>query len=610
VEYGPTRRYGRKTDTFSLPPACTEVPTKVRVFRKPSWSQLHRLTALPEGKACHFRMVYVSPDGRTIKGPDRVLTPRGRAGAIPLPGKVQGPPYVLDKAGATYVLTADVSADGTAIKVAANDITLDLDGHTIAYGRKAQDNVHGIHATRRTGLRVVNGLIQEGAAKGRRRYPVYLEGCKKVEASGLGITYHGKDGQGILFAWQGDGSEVHHNVIYDTGTDTTSRHQQIAAVHFARGGSGSRTHHNIILRARQSGIRYDASEARARAGRPEARGFDIYNNMIYLGSCMTNSMGLSSSGAVRDFKLRNNRVFGRGEMPECIYVGAGASYGEVFGNYTFARSTGKVSSEYGARSGLSSALRLCWGPHHIQVHDNTFITSSGDTDGFRGNARTVWAACCDPRQPEWKTSGEIDIRDNEIVSLVDASGVGYARGITVCGHHEASSRGLVFRANRVTSNADCVVLSESYGCGSSDVMFVGNTFVKAEAPGRFRFLRVGFWDKPTTGSTFVDSRFEGGASGDDVVFAGSAARNFYVGWTLTVRTSPGADVAITDKTGKEVFRGKAGAEGLCRARLMQYRRTPEGKTPLTPHQVRAVRGAASVTKNVTVDRTRRIEVPL
>jgi hypothetical protein len=82
----------------------------------------------------------------------------------------------------------------------------------------------------------------------------------------------------LLFNWQGDGSDVHHNEIYDKGAETTSRRQQIAGVHFGRGGSKSKAHHNIILRGRQTGVAYNASEASARLNKPEAEGFAVYNN--------------------------------------------------------------------------------------------------------------------------------------------------------------------------------------------------------------------------------------------------------------------------------------------------------------------------------------------
>jgi len=52
---------------------------------------------------------------------------------IRIPDDVPGPPYVLDQAGKTYILTQDISAPGTAITITASGITLDLNGHTITY---------------------------------------------------------------------------------------------------------------------------------------------------------------------------------------------------------------------------------------------------------------------------------------------------------------------------------------------------------------------------------------------------------------------------------------------------------------------------------------------
>lgn len=47
----------------------------------------------------------------------------------------RGPgPYLLDQAGATYVLQTDVRTEGTGFVVAAPDVTLDLNGHTVLYG--------------------------------------------------------------------------------------------------------------------------------------------------------------------------------------------------------------------------------------------------------------------------------------------------------------------------------------------------------------------------------------------------------------------------------------------------------------------------------------------
>jgi hypothetical protein len=65
----------------------------------------------------------------------------------------RGPgPYVLDQAGATYVLGTDVRTEGTAFVATAPDITLDLNGHTVVYGDSAP-----------LGLR--NGGFEEGSGR-------------------------------------------------------------------------------------------------------------------------------------------------------------------------------------------------------------------------------------------------------------------------------------------------------------------------------------------------------------------------------------------------------------------------------------------------------------
>lgn len=43
-------------------------------------------------------------------------------------------PYYLNQAGATYILDEDISAEGTALVIDADNITVDLNGHTITFG--------------------------------------------------------------------------------------------------------------------------------------------------------------------------------------------------------------------------------------------------------------------------------------------------------------------------------------------------------------------------------------------------------------------------------------------------------------------------------------------
>ncbi len=62
-----------------------------------------------------------------------VLALAGPATALAETIDVYGP-ATLDRDGATYVLRRDVTVDGTPFTIAGDDITFDLDGHTITYG--------------------------------------------------------------------------------------------------------------------------------------------------------------------------------------------------------------------------------------------------------------------------------------------------------------------------------------------------------------------------------------------------------------------------------------------------------------------------------------------
>jgi len=120
VEYGETERYGRKT------------PVEERHF----YLHVHHLRGLETGKTYHYRVVSVDERGNRIAGDDATLRPAKVPAAIYLPGEKGKPPYDLDKAGATYVLTEDIVADSTALRIKAENVTLDLNGHTVTFNDK------------------------------------------------------------------------------------------------------------------------------------------------------------------------------------------------------------------------------------------------------------------------------------------------------------------------------------------------------------------------------------------------------------------------------------------------------------------------------------------
>ena len=82
--------------------------------------------------------------------------------------------------------------------------------------------------------------------------------------------------------------------------------------------------------------------------------------------------------------------------------------------------------------------------------------------------------------------------------------------------------------------------------------------------------------------------------------------DFSIGWTVTLRTAPGAKVTITDKSGAQVFTGKADATGKLDVKLLQLTRKAigtENKVETihhTPHTVTVEAGGRKTDKIVTV----------
>jgi hypothetical protein len=76
-------------------------------------------------------------------------------------------PGVLDRTGATYLLTRDVTARRTAFMIKGDGITLDLGGHTVTYGTDVGvDYCHGVFLRPGGGEESFKGVPREGFGGG------------------------------------------------------------------------------------------------------------------------------------------------------------------------------------------------------------------------------------------------------------------------------------------------------------------------------------------------------------------------------------------------------------------------------------------------------------
>ena len=590
VEYGPTEAYGLTAagDT------------------KPRYMHVLHLNGLTPGRRIHFRFVGSDADGAVHRSADATLTPKRIENAVRIPDHLQGPPYALDKANTTYVLTKDVTTPGTAFHVRASNVTLELDGHTVRYGKDLSyeepedarswlDSGHGVMFPKYgvKGTKVRNGLLIEATPK-EKQHPngwghnaVCGNGVSGFEFAGLAMVYEGKDIRGIQMANSGSGT-VHHCVIEDRGTHISNRHQGLDGI---GGLPKSKVHHNLIKRVRHRGISAGA-------------GSDIHHNEIHLDSWATNAYGVMCYHT-KDADVHHNMIFGGGYHVIGVGTVSGCENVKVHHNHielVGAKPTQR-SSEYGAISGMNG-VRVTWGGKNLDFYENTILITGTEGSNLRG----TWF-CSEP-----SVSGVV-FRDN-LVRVVALDRKAVVRGaFACCGDYRKPGHPVtLYENNRVISNVTHVRFGEGYGLGSNH-HFVGNTFVREGNDPRYRTIRIGYGNYPTKGHVLLDNTFEGGAGLDKVSFTGGGERDFAVRWTVTVnvldaaaRPVAGADVKVTDAAGNEVASGKTARDATARFALTQYVHKVGGKEPLTPHTILVKARGTEAQATVTADATKTVKV--
>ena len=597
VEYGPTAGYGHRT------------PTPAGHF----CLHLHHLKGLAARTTYHYRLVAVDERGNRVATKDRTFVTGGAAGAIELPGRLDGPPFVLDRPGATYLVTRDIAADGTAIFIAASGVTVDLGGHTITYdGRRdtAGAGACGVrgHKVRGSGLSkvaVVNGTVKRGRGGSTTRKvwqtlysPIFFSRPSGLEIAGVDVDYDGGQVVAIALIIRGQACDIHHNRFVDRGTALLDRHVGIDVVTMGPGKSKCR--HNLIRRTRHRGIHAQA-------------GNEVHGNEIYVDSHATNSYGImyyAGRGGAAGLAVHHNRVFGSGYHPVGIGSGQGYSDVKVHSNYIQMQGTSPKGRWAGGRGGGDPAgqlhpvngIRLQAPGRNVEHYDNVIVAKgSGKGCLMRG----LWLV------PGARSGPGLVLRRNRVKLIAeDALAEGYAVSAGGAGQPEGSAT-VELTDNTVISNLCHVQFGDNYSHGGR-YAFTSNRFVKVGRDGRYRTIRLGWrgWKYGTSGHVFTDTEFGGRAGFDSVSFDGSRAGRygFSVAWTVGIKTAAGARVSITDSTGAEVFSGRAGLTGRIAARLIQYERTRAGQSPRTPHTITVRAGPGIATRKVTVDRARRIEI--
>lgn len=586
VEYGKTAAYGEKTDKAE------------RHF----YVHLHRLKDLQPQTEYHYRLVATDERGNRITSPDRTLKTRRLTDAVRIPQDLPGPPYELTGAGKTYLVTEDLTIEGHAFDVKANNVTLDLGGHTVIYDSREWGPIksgnfwdwirgakYGVRASKITGLKILNGAIRQGAGNDAAQAnsigynPIYLKTCSGSEIAGLELVYSGPQQIGIYNHWGGNDSEVHHNVFLDLGTKITNRHGAGSRpLLLGKDVSGVKVHHNLVKRTRQGGL----------------SGSEVYHNEVCMDSWATNSFGVSVSNGGKAY---GNRVMGGGYHVCAFGWGNGLT---ISGNFVHLRAEmfpenrwqeyGKAASVNGMRLTQYSGSKKPY--HNNRYHDNVIVINAKDGRQVRGVQ-----IFSDPHVKDFV------FQDNTVKVTAEDEKTKRASCIVAQGLHDRADEHLpvLYKDNTFISNVCHVRFGDDYGVGSNH-RFINCRFVKiGDLPGyhAFVFPRVTY---PSKNHVVRDGVFRDGAAVGDVLWQGGPHHDLAVEWSLTVRTVPGAKVTVADKAGKQVFAGEADGEGRVVTPLTQYVHAPSGKTMATPHTVAIEKDDQRETRKVTMDGVREL----
>ena len=606
VEYGETVGYGKKTGESD------------RCF----YLHLHHLKELEVGKTYHYRLVTVDERGNRIATQDATFTTRKIPAAIRVPGNLVGPPYVLDKKGAAYILAKDLNVDGLAIEISASDITVDLNGHTITYNRKRvtydrpkdynefkAKTTYGITNNWGTrNVKILNGTIVQGEGSngawgnGRGFGPIYLNGSSG-EIAGVVAVYQGQQVSGIRLTNSGN-FNVHHNVILGRGTKPGNRHMGSDAI---SGVGRSKVHHNLVKRVCHRGIGCGSGA--------EAAPTRVYNNEVYIDSWATNAYGINGY-KIKYAHVTGNRIFTTGYHTSALPT-ISCSHLKVHGNlmHMVATKPNTRFKEYGPMS-KHHGFRIKYNPKggNLDFYDNLVIAAGTDGGCVKGATVKGGKDMTDVvfRGNVFKQTYEGYIDPKEKRSSI-AAAAQWSCAVAYVGDSKGS---IVFKGNTIISNYRNITFDDGYYASGSNGTFIDNKLVRIGDRKDYTTIRCGWWDKPHNGNMLIDTTLEGGADLGNVCFLGTGENDFSVAWTLTVKTTPGAEVVIKDRSEKEVFRDVAGDDGRAEAVLIQYQhaqKTPRldtrgAKTFFTPHTVIVRKNGKAAQKTVTMDRQQQIEI--
>jgi hypothetical protein len=488
----------------------------------------------------------------------------------------------LGSSGSTYVLQNDVSAAGTCFTLSADNVKLDLNGHTVTYNTSNQTSpVHAIQASsfNNVGFTVLNGSLVEGTAS--------VAGSHVID---MGTPMSGPTVYNVRFTWSAPfsqalqtsygnssvagGAIVHDNTLNNNSTSACNAVScrdtlQAASIRIAdaiRTTTSSQIYSNTITGGPQGAIVCDAP------------GCLIHDNILNPGVAATSNSNDFAIWCWASCNAYNNTIMtpltagssGRGVEISGIVA---STVGANVHNNTIGAIEKAVNTEYGGCE--------LGGAYGVQFDDN----GTGAT--AQSNTVTVTADVC------WgtglrltDTETQTNVSQNNTYSAVRKTSGSSAcnfigtGGTTGCAYGVGFSGPTGFKSIHDTFQADSADFFFDWD-GASGVTFVSPNFLKGvtnPSPGFHTFV---FRNGGTPATVHLqDATFGTGTSAIDTDMpargGNNQAANLYIEWTQTVTVNKssgpaaGATVTYTDALGG-VFSGTTDSSGVATIVVPQYR---------------------------------------
>lgn len=558
--------------------------------------QIHHLTGLEPETTYYFRRVARGADGETIISHVESFETRSGEGAVPVPGKLAGPPYILDQPGTEYLLTEDIVADGTALHVAASNITIDLNGYSVVHANDLIEDANGNNIdTAGAGIwgqspdlsdiRIFNGRIREGYVGNSAStsvsglHSIYLSGVENIDVAGVSVDYHGAQIHSVVLRYPAGSIRLHHNSFRDSGFEILDRHgsgggRPLRISDTSENNSSPNDYvlrHNLVRRTRQNGF---------------MRASLMHDNEIYVDSWSTNSFAIQPQSTVDTpaGEFHHNRIYLSGYNA----YGFGWAHLDLLVRNNLIQMEGVVTDDrrfaesWGERDTISAFRITNYGAggqvrHNLVYRDNLVVGRARGPGRMRG---TMFYSDTTISDTQFQGNVVIVEAEDDDPEMIEATPI-VAQGVSATRHDHLPT---FYRDNLLVSNVANVRFGDDYGRGSHHTLIGPRLARTGDHPDYHTIVFDGGFD--TRGHRLIDPVVEGGAAYDDVWWKRTSNQSAYmIGWTLTVLGTPGAGVHISDNEGETVLSGELDGEGVLSVALDVMTIRPADWDPDNPHQV-------------------------